>query len=229
MRPLPPLRAALLFLSVTVLSAATYIAPDHFDPAVALPPPPADDSPAGRADHETVLQVYADLTLDQIERSRAVAAHTVFDLGASGLGDWFTAENLPASAALLKDLTTECYRVVTVSKNHWRRPRPGVRFPELAPPGRNPARSFSYPSGHATEAVVWARILETAFPETVGRYAAEIRESAWGRVLSADHYPSDTQAGQIFGDEIAAVILASPAAVELLSTLRSEAAPFLRN
>lgn len=223
-----PIRFIAPLLLATVLHAATFIAADHFDPAVALPPPPADDSPAGRADLEVVRQIHADLTPAQRERAQAVARHSVFTFGADGLGPWFTAANLPRSGALLHTLTTECYQVVTVSKKHWQRPRPGAVDPTLAPPGRNPGRSFAYPSGHAAEAVVWARVLEAAFPDTIGRYDADIREAAWGRVLSADHFPSDTQAGRIFGEEIATAVLASPAAADLLATLRAEAAPYLQ-
>ncbi len=223
------LTAAFGLIASVGFAAEAFIAPTYFEPAVALPPPPADDSPAGLADLETVRQIHADLTPAQIARSQHVAHQSVFSLGASVLGPWFTAENLPRSATLLQQLTTECYQVVTVSKKHWQRPRPGVRDPALAPPGRNPGRSFSYPSGHATEAVVWVRILETAFPATRGDYAPAIREAAWGRVLSADHFPSDTQAGLVFGEEVATATLASPAMIDLLAALHAEAAPFQRD
>src|SRR4051812_27641520 len=98
-RALPILLTA-LWLALSA-PAQVFISRPAVELAAGLPPPPADDSPAGRADLETVLQVQADRTPQQEARAKRVAPHTPFLMGSSVMGAWFTPENLPHTAALM--------------------------------------------------------------------------------------------------------------------------------
>jgi acid phosphatase (class A) len=200
-----------------------FLAPDAIDFAALLPPPPAENSLADRADRETVMQVQADRTPAQVDRAERVAKQNVFTFASPALGPWFTAENLPQTAAFFKTVTVEGFAVATLAKRNFNRSRPlvaGAKF--QTPTGR--MRSTSYPSGHSSDAATWAGILVEIFPEHRDALAAQVRETMWGRVLAGVHYPTDTQAGKMLGEAIAREMLKSPALQAALSTVRAECA-----
>lgn len=103
--------ALFVSLALAPLHGATFIAADSLDLQSLIPPPPADDSPAGRADLETVLQVQADRTHATLARIERVARQNVFTFAAPVLGSWFTAANLPRTDAHFKIITAESYAV----------------------------------------------------------------------------------------------------------------------
>ncbi|HEY0947567.1 MAG TPA: phosphatase PAP2 family protein [Opitutaceae bacterium] len=209
------------------VSAASYIAPDAIDVAKLLPPPPADGSPAGLADLETVRQLQADRTPEQAACATRVADQTVFTFAAPVLGAWFAEEHLPRTAALFKVITDEGYAVTLQTKHLWTRDRPYIRDPGVQPVPRR-SRSPSYPSGHSADAATWAVILAEAFPGHDEGFQRQVREAMWGRVLGGSHYPSDTQAGRILGEAIGREMLKSPAMQQAIEEIRREAAPFLQ-
>lgn len=188
---------------------------------VDLPPPPADDSPAGLADLETLFQVQADRTLAQVERAKRVEKHSAFLMGATVFGPWFTAENLPLTARFFKMAGIQFRPLLVQAKEKWERPRPSVRDarvqPCLAPP-----EGQSYPSGHSASAAVWAELFGAAFPERQAAFAEQVRETMWSRVLAGVHFPSDTQAGRLLGQSIGQAMLTLPATREALAEVRAE-------
>ncbi len=214
-RLLLSLLAALWLLS-PLAPARTFLDLSRTDWGAGLPPPPAADSPAGLADLSTVLQVQADRTAEQVARARRVEQHTPFLMGTAVMGPWFTAENLPRTAEIMQAVWKETNRVATGLKKKWMRERPSAFDVRVQPCVKVPGNS-SYPSGHSTNATVWAAILSAAFPEHAAAFAAQARETMWARVLGGAHFPSDTEAGRLFGEEIARAMLASaemPAAIE---------------
>lgn len=220
------LASVFLFGPPTAAPAAVFIAEDALDLSQLIPPPPDDNSPAGRADLETVLQLQAERTPAHLARIERVARQTVFTFASPVLGAWFTAENLPRTDAHFKIITAESYAVTLQGKRFWTRPRPYLRDERVQPhPTRS--RSQSYPSGHSSDAATWAEILSTLFPEHTAAFASQVRESMWGRVLGGSHYPTDTQAGQVVGQAIGRAMLATPAMQTALAEIRAELAPFL--
>lgn len=214
------LRLALL-LPLAAQESPRFIDPLGFEFLSLLPDPPSDDSLAGRADLETVLQLQRDRGPEQLQRVERVANQTVFTFAAPILGERFNAESLPITAALFREVTQESYNVAKRAKSHWARPRPHLRDAAVKPAPRA-SRSASYPSGHASDAATWIVILETLFPERTGAFEDALREVMWCRVLGGSHYPTDTQAGAILGREIGARMLASPAMADSLASVREE-------
>jgi acid phosphatase (class A) len=188
-----------------------------------IPPPPADDSPAGCADLETVLQVQADRTPQQEARARRVAPHTPFLMGSAVMGSWFTAENLPRTAAIMKAVWKQTNQATKALKKRWDRPRPSARDPRVHPCVTVPADA-SYPSGHSANATVWAAVFGAAFPEHAAEFDAQARETRWARVLGGAHFPSDTLAGRMLGENIAREMLGSAAMPGALGEIRAEVA-----
>jgi acid phosphatase (class A) len=195
----------LLLLPVAALPAALTQA--EIEELIALlPPPPADDSPAGRADLETVLQVQADRTPEQVERAVRVDQQTAMLMGQAAFGDWFNAENLPLTAAFFRTVYRHAHPVLLGAKNRWLRPRPFVRDARVQPVAEKTPNT-SYPSGHSGQGGLWATFYAAAWPAYRDIFFAEARESMWGRVLGGAHYPTDTQAGSMIGEIIAQRLL----------------------
>jgi undecaprenyl-diphosphatase len=89
--------------------------------------------------------------------------------------------------------------VTTALKNAVRRPRPFVNNPAIIP--ADAAGSFSFPSGHASEAFSTATSLAIAYPKWYVIAPAYLWAGsvAYSRMYLGVHYPSDILAGAITG------------------------------
>ena len=216
---------AVFSLAIQV-SAQEFLAPDQRDFSKVLPPPPADDSLPGKADLDTVLQIQQDRTPEQIARAHRVSHQSVFSFAQPVLGDWFTAKNLPRTAAIFAEIDREDNPIVQAAKNAVHRPRPYQRDARVHPSVSHPGMNESYPSGHTTGAAIWGTVLAAAFPADKDGFEAQIHETMWCREIGGVHYPTDTEAGYVFGKTIAARMLAAPNMVRALAEIRTEAAFF---
>lgn len=201
--------------------------PESFVPAHvnawvnALPAPPADDSPAGLADLETLLQVQADRTPAQVARAQRVEKHRAFLMGSAVFGKWFTPENLPVTASFFKNASGQFHPALVRAKEKWLRPRPYLRDARVHPCLAAPTGT-SYPSGHSATAAIWAELFSAAFPERKDAFVAQVRETMWSRVLAGVHFPSDTQAGKVLGESIGRGMVTLPATQRALAEVRDE-------
>lgn len=191
-----------------------------------LPPPPSDDSPAGLADLDTVLQLQHDRTPAQITRAHRVSHQSVFTFAQPVLGDWFTAANLPRTAAIFAEVDHEDVAIVEAAKRVAHRPRPYQRDPRVHPAVSKAGEDNSYPSGHTMGAAVWGTLLAAAFPADKAGFEDQIHETMWCRQIGGVHFPTDTESGQIIGRAVAAKMLATPAMEHDLAEIRAEVAPF---
>lgn len=78
----------------------------------------------------------------------------------------------------------------------------------------------SYPSGHATRAVVYARLLAEVFPDRREALLDLAQQIGYGRVIAGVHYPMDVLAGQRLGNAYADVIVTQPAFREAVQRIR---------
>jgi acid phosphatase (class A) len=206
------------------LNAAVYGRPS--DEAIAalianIPPPPADDSIAGKADLETLLQIQKDRTEEQKNRAQIIADHTPFLMGAKAFGDWFTAENLPITYQFFRDIHRSAHPFMLGAKHAFERPRPYYRDDRIEPSISFPPNS-SYPSGHSAQGGLWKEFLATAFPEHRAVFEEHARETMWARILAGVHFPTDTQAGYYLGETIAKHLLEADDVSEALEQVRQE-------
>lgn len=186
-----------------------------------VPPPPADDSIAGKADLETLLQIQKDRTEEQKNRAQVIADHTPFLMGAKAFGEWFTAENLPITEQFFRDIHRSAHPFMLGAKHAFERPRPYYRDDRIQPSISFPPNS-SYPSGHSAQGGLWKEFLATAFPEHRDIFEEHARETMWARVLAGVHFPTDTQAGYYLGETIAKHLLEVDDVSQALQQVRDE-------
>lgn len=172
-----------------------------------IPSPPAKGSAADQQDLAGVLQA-------QAARTPALVAEAMKDqtyqnsLVISVIGPDFTAAQDPAAFALLNHAYQDIYVITGYLKNYYQRNRPYVDHAEVKYLFTD--KSYSYPSGHSSESAMMADCLALLFPSQQAALHARATAIAQSRVTAGVHYPSDIKEGAVLGDEVFALIEASP-------------------
>ncbi|MBA4137350.1 MAG: hypothetical protein C0518_08560 [Opitutus sp.] len=218
--------AALALLSITsaalaVAEAGRYLRAADFDVTTLIVPAPADDSLTTATDLEVVYQIQQRRTPEQVALAAYFVNDHVFQYDAA-IGPWFTAENMPFTAEFFQQIHDDRYAISTQGKRAWKRPRPPLVDARIKAAVDLP-KSGAYPSGHATQAFVWAVLLGEAFPEKRAALRARAETVAWSRVIGGVHYPSDIVAGRMLGEKLAQEFLKVPAVREALARVKAEA------
>ena len=197
--------AALFFsLAVLPLHAAEkqlhYLMAGAPEAATLLPPPPPINSPEQAAEMEEVRVVYHSAGSNDLAGAYSEKKFSVFNF-TPAVGAFFTATNLPRTAAFFEKVQQDAAIVTDAGKEYFRRPRPFTTDPMLA--NGKLEKSFGYPSGHSTESMVLALVLADLLPENREPILAQARSIGWHRVQIARHYPSDIHAGRVLAQAIA--------------------------
>jgi acid phosphatase (class A) len=201
--------------------------PTFIDPAApalraALPPPPAAGSLAAAADLETVLQVQAWRTPDQVALSLQLVQDDPFKF-AEAIGPQFNGQNFPRTAELLRKVLADTYAVSLTLKDVYTRKRPHLEDPRVEPCVER-TTTPSYPSGHSTRSYVTATILSDLFPERRGALQLFARKAAWVRVQGGIHYPTDLEGGRLLAVAIVEALQRSEAFQKALAECQAEVA-----
>ncbi len=175
------------------------------DLTLLLAPPPAQDSEQTKAEIKEIKNYQSTRTKDQEAYAQADVEKSVFRFKTI-LGDKFTAENLPLTAALFEKALKVSKDTVDPAKDFFNRPRPFV-FDASVKPAVTLDKTPSYPSGHATAGTVMAILLANMLPEKKAEIYKRGWEYAQNRVIGGVHYRSDVEAGRISGTVIAAFLL----------------------
>jgi acid phosphatase (class A) len=181
----------------------TYLSPADIDIDTVLAPPPTLGSDEEKKDLSAILAAQskrtdADFARAKIEEEKSLAAFFGPPLGPLTDGE------VVRWSSFFDPLETESHYFLAKVKKHWKRNRPAVSHPAEVKlwPGLKVESGFSYPSGHATTAEVYARVLETIFPEKADAIKKRVAAIGWDRVVAGLHHPTDIQAGIKLGDEI---------------------------
>jgi len=198
--------ALLLAAAVPSSQAKPFIDPSSYDIKAILPPPPAPGSEQYRIDTGFLKNARAASTQEQIDRGNKASHDSVFDYSET-LGDWFNAKDLPKTAALFGEVTSETKEAIELAKHYFNRTRPESwkESGDLEKSG-----GYAYPSGHTTRAFVWANLLADAFPDQRKALHKQARQKAWYRVILGRHFPADVRAGKLYGQFLAKEFLKSP-------------------
>ena len=196
---------AMLLMSAWLIGASSapslYVQPGDVDYQSILSGPPANDSAEHRGEVAEMLHEQARRTAEQVDRCRSevILSPTVFD---SVLGDGFNVRRYPQTIALLAQAKIDADKIGEAAKKHWKRPRPYLDNANIHPCLKL-EKNTSYPSGHASCAEVWARILAEIYPDKKQALLDRARLVGTDRTLGGVHYPSDVVAGLKLGDAIA--------------------------
>jgi acid phosphatase (class A) len=194
-------------LVFAILTAASQAAEPHFidlsalDAVALLPPPPPATSEEGIADVDAVLKAQAMQTKEEVARGKSESklSPAAFQ---SVLGPEFTAEKCPRIFALLEDAAEDSKLFTTKAKEDFGRLRPKAADSRVEPVNKGDDEP-SYPSGHATRAMLSARILCEIAPDKKHELLDRAEQIGWDRVLIGAHYPTDVFAGEVLGQALA--------------------------
>ena len=226
MRLLPRIAFA---VSLVLIAAAVRAGDLHFlnqssvDPVALLAEPAALDTPEMKAELDEVIHAEESRTPEETARAKAEKKLHVF-VFADVVGDWFTAEHLPVTAAFFKEVADDSKYFTDEAKTYFNRPRP------LNADGRAKVKALAddsdggYPSGHATRGILFATILGELMPDKRAALLQRGRQIGWDRILVGAHFPSDVTAGRVLGKALARQMLANPKFQEKLAQVRAELA-----
>ncbi len=192
-----------------------------------LPAPPTVGSEEQKTEIDALLAIQARRNDDQIKRFQAELKldMTAFD---GVLGPGFTPENLPKLGKLLKAAADESKVISVMAKALFQRKRPYWEDDRLKPLGER-EEDCTYPSGHATRSMLFARILAKIEPQKNDRLLERARQIGWDRVIGGVHYPSDVAAGRELGLVIAHALLVNPEFQAELSEAKADYEKFKRD
>jgi acid phosphatase (class A) len=228
MRKLPyPLLALLLVFALAVQAKDVSTAPHYIDPATVdpralLPDPPANGCPTTLKEIDLILRKQAVRTPEEVARIKQEVHLNVY-LFENVLGSWFTAKNLPLTAALFDHVDADIYPVIESAKKDWDRPRPFLQDKRVHPPIDLP-KNAAYPSGHSTVGNLDALILAELAPDLKSAILARGRQIGDDRVIAGVHFPSDVAAGRTLARDLFARFMASTAFQADLAKAKAEVA-----
>jgi acid phosphatase (class A) len=198
-------RFAPILFALAVAVAPLHAGETHYLPAgepdaiALLAPPPLPDSPEQAADLAEVRSVCRAAPSNEIAAAFAEKKFSVFNF-APAIGGFFQPGKFPRTEEFFHHVQKDAETVAGAAKECWKRPRPYAVDPTLA--AGKLEKSFSYPSGHATESMVLALVLADLFPARHDAIIAEARRIGWHRVEIGRHYPTDIYAGRVFAQAI---------------------------
>ena len=198
--------------------SSVYLSAGSVDGAKLIGPPPAADS----AEHRTQMAIVLWL---QRTRTPAQVAFVEKTLNVERFApilaaDLFTVDGI-ALKATIDAVIDEVRADYDALKAKYGEPRPFTVNKAVRPVGD--ARPVAaYPSGHATRAVVYARLLAEIFPDKKGALMELAMQVGYGRVIAGVHYPMDVLAGQKLGNAYADVIVKQPAFKQAVQRIRGK-------
>jgi acid phosphatase (class A) len=217
--------SALLLLAVAFVPAlaANYAGPEAVNFAAVLPPPAAADSPTTTIEIDQVLALQKTRTPEQAARCAQIEAEDIWRFGSEVVGPWFTAANLPKTAAFFAKVREDIIGVNHTAKALYPRRRPSFVDPRVQPCVEckdTPA----YPSGHGIQSSTWALLLGAIFPDRADDFILRAATTRNFKAIAGVHYPSDLAAGQAVGEAFGRELLKNAEVQQAIATLRAEAA-----
>lgn len=169
-----------------------------------FPPPPLPDSDTDQTDLKVLRAWQQKRTTAECARARAEARGNFESL--LGNVSPFHRPLSPEVASFFKHVHADLDYAVGAVKERYQRPRPFLRGFGIEP-CIYIIGGYSYPSGHAANARLFALILSDLVPERRAEFIARADEAALDRVIGGVHYPSDIEAGKRLAEEIYAELM----------------------
>lgn len=195
-----PVMLAMCAFVVAAKAVEPFVQPGDIDIKSVLMPPPAQDSDQTRGEIEQLLQLQAKRTDADVKRIQSEVKMTPF-IFSNVLGSWFNPDDLPTTAAFLKDVMKNAASIDSDAKDIFGRNRPFLVDSRIHPCVEK-EKTYSYPSGHSTRSMVLALTLAQMFPDQKDALIAKARQIGDDRALAGQHFPSDVEAGRTLATAI---------------------------
>nr|MEA2797069.1 acid phosphatase [Phenylobacterium sp.] len=181
-----------------------YLSAGDIDGKTVIGPPPAPDSPRGKADRAIYLEtrgLEGSARWRQATRDNDLWGGGALERYACALGAPIDAAALPKTYRLLRRIEIDVRTVGTPPKDHFNRIRPliGDDRPVCIKREAWMSTNASYPSGHAMAGWAWGLVLGELAPAKASALLEAGREIGDSRVICGVHYPSDVEAGRTLG------------------------------
>lgn len=170
--------------------------------------PPQPGTPAFAADDTSRILALSYATQQQIDQAGA-AQYGFFSFDYV-LGSNFKAEQLPKTAALFNQVDADLKLATDAAKNTFRRHHP------LRDGG------FSYPSDHAANMFLYARLLTDIYPTQAKEFYQYAKQLSQDRVILGGHYPADIVSGEAYGFYLATEFLSNPSFLQKWNEVKLE-------
>jgi acid phosphatase (class A) len=196
---LPLVIACLAATPAFSLSDKPYITAADIDFPMLLAPPPAEDSPAGKRDLQTIIDLQKNMTPERMAAIQHDFVQNVFQIAEPVLGPKFTKENFPLTSEFFTKVAKDAGLGVGPIKQKYKKKRPFQYSTEVHTP-ENIAKASqgpTYPSGHSTTGAETAILLGMMIPEKRDALFERGWQYGINRVASGAAYPSDYEAAHI--------------------------------
>lgn len=211
--------AALLLLGAAATAETVIPAAQNL-----LPPPPAPGSAKAASELDELHRLQAASTQAQLAAAAYDDRHEDGTIFTVVLGPAFDMEKLPATRALLAEVSEVESETTKQPKTFFHRDRPWLVDPTIKTctehkPG--PAAN-SYPSGHSTVGFAMAQVMAALVPGKANDLLARASLFAENRLACGYHFRSDIVAGQELGTVMALDLMAKPAFQAKMAAARRE-------
>lgn len=181
------------------LSEKPYITASDIDFPMLLPPPPKEESPAGKRDLQAIVDLQKNMTPERMAAIHRDLDQSVYTVAGPVLGPKFTKENFPLAGEFFAKVVKDAGVGVGPIKQKYKKLRPfqyskDVHTPEdIAKIAGGP----TYPSGHSTTGALVPVVMGMMLPEKREALYERGWEYTTNRITSGAAYPSDAEGGHI--------------------------------
>ncbi len=149
----------------------------------------------------------------------------LYDVFSSTFGLKISPALTPEIDKLAGGASSDAHRANKRVKNFYQRKRPFAQFgePSIEPAeDEAEAKTYSYPSGHATRGYVYAMTLALIEPDSANVLMKRAYDYALGRVVAGHHYKSDIDASSILATAVMGALAGNDAFRAQLEKARKE-------
>lgn len=201
------------------------------DGVAILGPPPADDSPQGRADraiYEETRGLAGTPRWAQAIRDNDLSGPSAFKSLACAAGLTISPKTMPRTTMLLLRTGVDGALVADVPKRRFFRTRPLIGNDAKVCIAREDwlKANGSYPSGHSLLGWSWALVLAELVPDHADAVLTRGREFGDSRVVCGVHFQSDVTAGRTLASAMMSKEHADKGFLADLKAARAEVAKF---
>lgn len=158
--------------------------------------PPAAGSPRDAADRLSMRPAVSD---ERLAQARTDLVFDTFAIFRPVLGDEFTRERFPQTAALLTATAQSVNAAIGATKRAYERERPYVEDRSLlrCDDPTSPSLNDSYPTGHGAGGWALALVLAEVLPARADALLQRGRDYGESRTICGYHFPSDVEASRL--------------------------------